>query len=227
MAISTFYVFFIEGMLMKGSLFGALAVLAFFSCSAVGAPEPAIVPGPLGWTVDVRFEHPQQILVPGGVNGKPQRYWYTIVTLTNRTGLDVDFFPRCELMTDTFEIVPAGRGVSKGVFERIKSRHQSKYRFLERLEDAGNRILEGDDNTKDIAIIWSDFGTQARKMKVFIAGLSNETAMIDHPLKRDAAGKPAKVFLRKTLELSYFLSGDQSLRSYSRVSYKGKRWVMR
>ena len=90
-----------------------------------------------------------------------------------------------------------------------------------------NKILQGEDNTKDIAIVWPDFDVKAKSMKLFIAGLSNETAAIDHPVAKDEAGKPIKVFLRKTLELSYALGGDATLRSNANLIYKGKRWVMR
>jgi len=197
------------------------------ACVCLAAPEPAIVQGPHDWTVDVAFEHPQQIILPAGGSGSPRRFWYTIVTLINKTNRDVDFYPKCELMTDGFQIIPAGKATPPAVFERIKKRHQSKYPFLESLRKSGNKILQGEDNTKDIAIIWPDFDAQAKNIKVFVAGLSNETVAIDHPIAKDQAGGPVKVYLRKTLELSYTLRGDPARRSYLKLTYKGKRWVMR
>ena len=216
--------------MMKRFIYGTLAVLAVLGCVCLGAPEapePAIVPGPRDWTVDVTFEHPQQIMLRPSRRGKPIRFWYTIITLMNKTGRDVDFYPNCDLMTDTFHILPAGKNMPAAVFEGIKRRHRRKYPFLEPLEKAGNRILEGEDNAKDIAIIWPDFDAQVKNIKVFITGLSNETAAIDHPVAKDETGEPVKVYLRKTLELSYALSGDPALRSYARLTYKGKRWIMR
>jgi len=206
-----------------------LRLLLFFAVTSVSlaAPEPAIVQGPDNWTVDVTFEHPQQIMLQLSSDKEPRRFWYTIITLTNKTNRDVDFYPKCELMTDTFEIIPAGAGTSAAVFEQIKRRHQDRYPFLESLEKAGNRILQGEDNIKDIAIIWSDFDMQAKGIKVFIAGLSNETVAIDHPIAKDETGKPVKVYLRKTLELSYKLGGDATFRSDTKLIYEGKRWVMR
>jgi hypothetical protein len=202
-----------------------LAILGILAGVCRAAPEPAIVQGPDNWTVDVRFEHPQQIVWQGG--GKPRVFWYTILTLTNRTNRDVDFYPKCELMTDTFQIIPAGQDTPPAVFERIKKRHHSKYPFLEPLEKAGNRVLQGEDNTKDIAVIWPDFDVQARKIKVFIAGLSNETVAIDRPTAKNKVTGPARVYLRKTLELSYKLRGDPRLRPYVKLSYENKRWIMR
>ncbi|NIW69008.1 hypothetical protein GWN15_08855 [candidate division KSB1 bacterium] len=130
-------------------------------------------------------------------------------------------------MTDTFHILPAGKSTPTGVFEGIKRRHQRKYPFMEALDKAGNRMLEGEDNAKDIAVIWPDFDEKVKNIKVFVSGLSNETASIDHPVEKDGEGKAVKVYLRKTLELSYSVSGDPALRSYAKLSYKGKRWIMR
>ncbi|MHC4624311.1 MAG: hypothetical protein ACYS4W_10460 [Planctomycetota bacterium] len=212
--------------MIRGFIYGTVLVLAAGGV-CLSAPEPAVVQGPGDWTVDISFKHPEQFWWQPGRGSKPRLFWYTIMTLTNRTNSDVDFYPKCELMTDSFEVIEAGRFTPKGVFEQIKRRHQSKYPFLGCLEEAGNKILQGEDNTKDIAIIWPDFETKAKNIRLFISGLSNETVVMEHPTAKDAAGEPAKIYLRKTLELSYGVKGDPALRSYIKLNYKGKRWVMR
>ncbi len=212
---------------MKDFVCGMLAILAVTACVSLAAPEPAIVQGPYDWTVDVTFEHPQQIILQLSGDKEPRRYWYTIITLTNMTNRDVDFYPKCELMTDTFQIIPAGKSVSEAVFEQIKRRHQGRYPLLESLEKTDNRILQGEDNMKDIAIIWPDFDLRAKGIKVFIAGLSNETVVIDHPTAKDETGKPDKVYLQKTLELNYKFGGDAAFRSDAKLIYEGKDWIMR
>ena len=213
--------------MMKGFFYGTLVISAIMACIALAAPEPAIVPTPGQWTVDIEFTHPQQIALQQGVNNQPTRFWYMIITLTNNTGNDVSFYPKCDLMTDTFEITSAVKAVSPAVFKQIKSRHQSKYPFLEPLDLAGNRILQGEDNTKDIAIIWPDFSTKAKNIKLFITGLSNETVAVDHPVAQDDMGMPIQVLLRKTLEVNYSFRGDPALRADVKLAYKGKRWIMR
>ena len=201
--------------------------LGFSELSRGAAPEPAVVQRSGQWTLAVRYEHPQQIVMPWGPGGET-RFWYMIVTVTNRTGQDVEFYPKCDLMTDTFQIVPAGRGVTPAVFEAIKQRHQSRYPFLESLRGVANRVLEGEDNAKDIAIIWQDFDTHALGFKVFLTGLSNETAVVPHPVAVDAAsGQPVPVYLRKTLDLNYGLRGDPALRPSVELVYKDQSWVMR
>jgi len=211
---------------MKKRLFYGTILAAILAGLCVAAPEPAVVQKPGQWTVQVRYEHPQQLVLPWGENG-PSRFWYTILTITNRTGQDVEFYPRCELMTDTFQILPAGTGVPPVVFDQIKQRHAAAYPFLEPLEGVGNRLLQGEDNAKDIAVIWRDFDPQATGFTVFITGLSNETAAVKHPVARDDLGLPVFVFLRKTLAVDYKLRGDSALRSSVEVAYEDQNWVMR
>jgi hypothetical protein len=212
---------------MKRFFYGILGIWAIIACVCLAAPEPAIVPAPGQWTLNMEYTNPQQITLLRGPDNKQVNFWYTIITLTNNTGNDVDFYPKCDLMTDSFQIIPAGKFVSPALFEQIKDRHKSKYPFLEPLNNAGSKILQGEDNTKDIAIIWTDFDTQAKSIRLFITGLSNETVAVDHPVLTDADGKPLQVFLRKTLELSYSLRGDQALRSNASFAFQGKRWIMR
>jgi hypothetical protein len=216
-----------EGDTMKRFFYGILGTWAIVACVCLAAPEPAIVPAPGQWTLDTEFTHPQQIALSRGSDKNPLQFWYTIITLTNNTGNDVDFYPKCDLMTDSFQIISAGKFVSPALFEQIKKRHKSRYPFLEPLNNAGIKMLQGEDNTRDIAIIWPDFDEQAKGVKFFITGLSNETVAVNHPILKGERGEPLQVFLRKTLELSYSLRGDQALRSSVSFDFQGKRWIMR
>jgi hypothetical protein len=206
--------------LTKGLIFAILIA----SSLAVAVPEPAVVPGPDDWTLEVRFEDPQQIVLPGAVQ---QRFWYMILSITNKSGKDVDFYPSCELMTDTFQRVPAIQGTSDILFEKIKRRYQGRYPFLELLENAGNKILQGSDNAKDVVVFWPDFDPNAKTFNIFISGLSNETAVVDHPIEKDTDGNPVKIYLRKTLQLTYSIAGDPKFRDKQKLKLENKQWVMR
>jgi hypothetical protein len=153
---------------------------------------------------------------------KPRRFWYTILTIENQTGQDIHFYSKCDLMTDTFQILPAGKLVPLAVFDQIKTRHHRKYPLLQYLPKVKSQILQGEDNAVDVAIIWSDIDPKAKSVKLFVAGLSNETAAVDLP-----GVENAKIFLRKTLELSFQLKGESVWRADSDIVFKGKRWVMR
>ena len=190
-------------------------------------PEPAVLHRPGHWTLDVKFEHPRQIMAQLSGQDQPQRFWYMILNVTNNTSDDVGFYPKFELMTDRFEIIQAGKSVRAEVFRLIKSRHQTKYPFLEYLETADNRILQGPDNARDIAIIWPDFDPEVKAVKLFLGGLSNETAAIAHPVAKDKNRQPLRVILAKTLELSYAVPGTPARRAKAKMAFKTKRWVMR
>jgi len=211
---------------MRKRLFYGTILTAILVGLCMAAPKPAILQRPGQWTVEVKFEHPQQIVVPSGGNAQ-SRFWYVILTVTNRTGRDVEFYPKCDLMTDTFQVLPAGQGVPPIVFQQIKQRHGGVYQFLEPLEKVESRILQGEDNAKDIVIAWQDFDPQAASFKVFVGGLSNETAIVRHPVAVDQAGQPVQVFLRKTLELDYSLHSDPAIRPSVETVYSGQKWVMR
>lgn len=213
---------------MKSFIYGTLAVFGLLACVCFAEVlRPAIIQKPHEWTVETRFTHPQQILLDGLPGTKPRRFWYIILTVTNRINRDVDFYPKCELMTDTFQIIRSGKDMPSVVFDMIKRRHQSSYPFLELLQETSNKVLEGEDNTKDLAVIWPDFDAKAKNIKLFISGLSNETAVVNHPIEKDKNGQAMRVFLRKSLELDYDLGGDPAFRSEVKMTFKGKRWIMR
>ncbi len=216
---------------MKTSIFSILIAVCVFSSSFCQAyPEPSIAGGIYDWNMEVEFSKPQQISVklPGdGKNAPARRFWYVILTITNNSGVDADFYPSCDLMTDTFKVTPAGKKVMGVVFQKIKFLQQGRYPFLERLENAENRVLQGKDNSKDIAVIWSDFDPKARNIDLFIGGLSNESIAINHPVKKDKDGNATKVYLQKTLQLKYSLGGDEKFRDRSKLKYESKRWIMR
>ncbi|MBW8002426.1 MAG: hypothetical protein FVQ80_10460 [Planctomycetes bacterium] len=212
---------------MKSSYYLMFVILLMCGVCSFGAPKPAVVQRGGTWTVDIKYEDPQQIEFRVEGSREVQRFWYLIVTLTNNTDRDVDFYAKSELVTDTFEVLGSGRMTPSIVFKRIKLRHQSKYPFLELLEESGHRLLQGADHTKDIVIIWPDFDAKAKGIRLYVTGLSNETAVIEHPVKKDADGNALKVFLRKTLELSYKVSGDAAFRYDAKLMFEGQRWVMR
>ena len=189
-------------------------------------PEPSGVPKAGLWTLDVTYEHPSQIQIRQG--GKPVSYWYMILSLTNNTAVEeVPFYPRFELVTDTFQVLPAGGVVERQLFDIVKKKYEGKYPFLESLDFTDNRIRRGVDNTRDFVVFWRDFDPKADQVEFYLAGLSNETAAIEHPVEKDSAGNPLKVYLQKTLQLTYTVSSDPALRQQTPLRFRSQDWVMR
>jgi hypothetical protein len=211
--------------LMKRIVISGIIILGFAGVLALAAPQPAIVPKPGNWTTEVKFEQPLQIVLQS--NNSQERFWYLILDLTNQSGKDVDFYPQFELVTDTVQMTPAIKGTSAILFDKIKERHKSKYAFLQLPENAPDKILQGEDNALDIAVIFPDFDPNAKTINIFISGLSNETVAVDNPSEKDKDGNPVKIYLRKTLQLTYSIAGDPKFRKDQKLKFEEKNWVMR
>ena len=209
-------------------VFCLAAVVLAVSAVAVGYPEPKVVQKANQWTLGVDYSAPEQITLQLPNQKKPQRFWYIILSVTNETSLDeTDFYPLCRLITDTFQVIPADKKVPIAVFNAVKGKHQGSYPFLESLDFKDYRVSHGKDNTRDFAIIWPDFDPKARQISLFVGGLSNETAVLEHPKLKEEDGGPKKIFLQKTLQLKYAIAGDEKLRSTVTMKEIKQNWVMR
>lgn len=202
-----------------------LLICTFAGQAAYAAPKPTMSPNAKNWTLNVTYEHPRQIAVkcPGDKNVK--KYWYTILSITNKTGKDVPFYPQFDLMTDTFEVVPAGKKVQNFIFDEIKKTVKGKYPFLISMDEMPSKILQGEDNTVDLAIIWPEFDSKSKNVKFFFAGLSNETTALELLDKKDNEVKV--YYLRKTLVLDYAFPGDSAINCRNGLKFLSQDWVMR
>jgi hypothetical protein len=205
-----------------------LSMLGGLVLDSVAAPKPISVQRAGQWTLDVRYSQPLQITVRIPGQPEPLRFWYIILTLTNDTpNEEVTLIPSCQLVTDTFKTIPAGKGVHKEVFEQIKIKHEGQYPFLESMDFADMRLGRGADNARDIAIIWPEFDPKANSVSLFIAGLSNESTAINDPINKDESGNPVKIYLQKTLQLNYLNATDPALREMAGLTFQKQVWVMR
>lgn len=189
---------------------------------AFAAPRPSLAPASGIWTLDVVYTQPLQYAVKGD-DGQIDRYWYTILSLVNNTGQDVPFYPKFELMTDTWCIMPSDTGIVKCVYDSLKLMNEGSYPFLVSMDEVDNKILQGKDNSVDLLVVWKDFDPEAKSVKLFFAGLSNETAVVE----TEVNGKETKFYLQKTLELDYSIPGDSKQRDMQQLAFESQKWVMR
>lgn len=210
----------------KGLGLVCLLAVAVMTASVWAYPEPAVVQDVKQWTLTIEYSQPEQLMLRTADN-QIQRYWYIILTVTNNSDFEeVSFYPACELMTDTFQIVPADRGVPKTVFEVIVKQTQGRYPFLESLDFVDHRVFRGADNARDFAIIWPDFDPKAKEISLFIGGLSNETAVLGQSQDPNST-QSGQVILQKTLQLKYAIGGDPQLRQSAVLQEIDSTWVMR
>jgi hypothetical protein len=212
---------------MKQVVFWTLLTALLLSSLAAGAPKPMIVQKAGLWTADVTYEPLKPLIWQPTSDSQVQRFWYTILTIRNNTRTDMEFYARCDLLTDTGQLVPSFGNIPLPLAHHLRQLYQVKYPLLQPIYAVGNRLLQGEDHAVDVLVMWPDFDPQAKQARLYITGLSNETAVVNHPVQKDTNGLPLQVFLRKTLELTYDLRSEATLRTDADVTFESKRWVMR
>jgi hypothetical protein len=185
------------------------------------------------WTLDITYDAPQSILVPG-LKGEKDVYWYVIYTITNNTKTDHEYVPSFTLFTDTGVVSKAG--VYPTAFEAIKAERSTKYKFLENVAQmtavAANRVKIGADNARTGVAIFAPMDRATQKFTIFVGGLSGE--YIEHPdrgVKKPEPGhlvegdKVTRLF--KTLVLDYDFPGDKWWRNMDQPIFASKKWTWR
>lgn len=186
-------------------------------------PTPS--PYPITW--ELKFEHaaPKRIVVdlPGQA---PQAFWYMTYSVTNNTDQARTFLPVFEMMTNDGQIIRSDRNLPYKVFTEIKAREKSKY--LEHFTQIGGQVRIGEDEARDGVAIWKEPMPEMGSFTIFLSGLSGETARL-----KDAEGKDLKdakgdsIILRKTLQMNYYIRGDEVYPGWDEVSTRPQRWIMR
>lgn len=186
-------------------------------------PTPS--PYPITW--ELKFEHaaPKRIVVdlPGQA---PQAFWYMTYSVTNNTDQARTFLPVFEMMTNDGHIIRSDRNLPYKVFTEIKAREKSKY--LEHFTQIGGQVRIGEDEARDGVAIWKEPMPEMGSFTIFLSGLSGETARL-----KDAEGKDLKdakgdsIILRKTLQMNYYIRGDEVYPGWDEVSTRPQGWIMR
>ena len=151
--------------------------------------------------------------------GKVQTFWYLSYTVTNNTGRDVSFYPRCFLFTDTGQLIQAMKDVDALAYPDI-TRLLGRQLLEEELFVRG-RLLQGEENARESVIIIKDFDPKVASFKLFIAGISGEQVQVTDPM----SGK--KYPLDKTLQLTYGLGGERAGNMEMTAQLKDEDWIMR
>ncbi len=199
-------------------------VMALLVSAAMAVPEPSLILAPGEWLVDVQFHSaPQPIMVKLAGEDQPRRFWYLTYTVTNNTGEDIDFYPRVEAFTNTFKLYETGVKNRREVFEAIRDRYNNTIPLMEPRDFVSGKLLQGQDNARDSVIIFEDFDPEATSLKIFFAGLSNESEEITI----NSIGKSKKFLLHRTLMLQYQIPGDRFNPDKRVLLYRDREWIMR
>ena len=131
---------------------------------------------------------------------KRQIFWYVRYKVTNSTDMDQLFTPEFQLITDTGQVIDAGKDVPVEIFDQIKKLYGSD--LMESPIDVLGKLKQGPDHAKESVAIFAGVEMEARKFRIVTTGLYGEVAEVKNPL----TDKP--VILRKALVLDYDVPGE-------------------
>lgn len=175
-----------------------ITIISLISCFLLTLPVMS-VPEPSAYS-----KAPQLEFTPGplrihrsGENGK--WYWYMTYEIENGTGADQIWVPSMVLYTDRGEILPCGKSIPSAVTDEIMDRLGDP--FLEPQYKIIGDLKQGRGNARTGLSVWPANRTDVNEISLFVAGLSSETAGVEHPITGE------EIVLRKTLKRDYLIPG--------------------
>ena len=197
------------------------------------APPPEPSPYPIEWEIDFEYETPRRIVVNVPGSRAPKAYWYMPYTITNEGEETQVFIPQFDLLTEDGRSIRAGRNLPKQVFDTIRARERND--LMVPPTKAGGELRVGVDQARDSVAVWAEPMRDMGTFRIYVGGLSGEFIELkDDEGKQvvDAKGEP--IILRKTLQLTYHLNGDEVYpgediinEGVGRTGANHKVWVMR
>lgn len=210
---------------------GVAAAVAPLALAALDFPVPSSYP--ISWELTFKHGTPKRIVVdvPGSL--VPKSYWYMTYTVTNDTKKEQSFFPSFDLLTQDGNVHPADKNVPPRVFDQVKAAERNQ--FLEDFTKLSGPVRIGEAEAKDGVAIWPETVTPAGHFSVFATGLSGEAVtmkMVDGKYQKVDQAADLKqikdlIILRKTLQLNYFIRGQESYENPTEVVADGEEWIMR
>ncbi len=218
------------------------AVVLCLALTGQAAPDfPTPSPYPISW--ELKFEHgtPHRISVDVNDAAVPRAYWYMTYTVTNEGDKEERFYPQTDLLTADGNVHKSDEKVPKKVFDEIRLATHNK--FLEPYTSISGPIRLGPAEARDGVAVWQETVPRMEHFSIFITGLSGEAVIfktVDGKLvKTDAADdlyskdneddllKKGLTILRKTLQLNFYIRGDEVYPGEDEVNKDGEDWIMR
>ena len=199
---------------------------------AADYPEPS--PYPIAWEFAFEHKEPKRIVVSVPNSPTPKAYWYMPYTVTNEGEETQTYFPQFDLMTEDGKIVRARKDVPRAVFDKIRSIEQNN--LMVPPTKVGGELQPGVDQARDSVAVWEEPDPDMGTFRIFVGGLSGEFVELKSQttgeVLKNAKGNP--IVLRKTLQLTYSVNGDEVYpgedvvrEGEGRIGKNAKVWVMR
>ncbi len=152
------------------------------------------------------------------------RYWYLVYDVVNTSGEDRTWAPAAVLYTDKGEIRRDGEGVSHQTRKAIMT-HVGDPLVEPKVAIIGV-LRQGTGHARRGMLVWPAGTRHVNEFRIFVEGISPETAIVPHPVSGDP------VTLRKNLYLHYLVGGEAAARGDEAISlHPGytaeEHWVFR
>ena len=213
----------------------AALLTATAALPAGAAPDfPTPSPYPISWQLDFKHGLPTRIAVDVPGSPTPKAYWYLTYTVTNNGDKEQQFYAEADLVTVDGQVHHADQGLAKRVYDQIKGAERNPR--LETYLTLNGPVRLGPAEARDGVFVWPETTPRMDQFQIYVAGLSGEAVN----MHKDAAGKYVKttaaadlkdpaslLILRRTLQLNYFVRGDEVYPGEDQVNVDGEAWVMR
>ena len=211
--------------------------------SAVAAPDfPVPSSYPISWQLDFTHSKPKRIAVDVPGEATPRAYWYMTYTVTNNGDREQRFYPTLDLVTADGQVHPTDQHVSQRVYDQIKGAERNPR--LETFLTINGPVRLGPAEARDGVAVWPETQLRMDHFQVYVSGLSGEAVTLKKgeggklvkattpdlvaDAKAVAAGTPSTLTtLRKTLQLNYFIRGDDVYPGEDEVNVDPEDYVMR
>jgi len=236
------------------ALFGALLAMPPLSQAKPDFPVPSSYP--ISWELKFKHGTPARIAVAVPGQSVPKAYWYMTYTVTNDTKSEQKFYPQIDLLTADGNVHASGAKTPDAVFDAIKSFTRNKflepYTSIDgpiRLGPAeardGVAIWEETQPRMDhFSVFVTGLSGEAVIMKMVDGKLTRVDKLPDSDADKkldvldpqtgiydkDAEEKLIKsglTILRKTLQLNFFIRGDEVFPGEDEVNKDSEEWIMR
>ncbi len=163
----------------------------------------------------------------------PLAYWYITYSITNNTDKEHDWLPSFEMLTDTGQVIRANVNIPQQTFDAIKNAEHNKY--LEPMTSITGQIRIGEAESRDGVAIFPEPTPRMGHFSIFVNGLSGEAVTLKNvngqfqkvENAEDMKNTKDLIILRKTLQLNFFIRGDEVYPGEDEVNADVEEWIMR
>ena len=198
----------------------------------------------ISWQLDFRHGKPTRIAVDLPGDPVPKAYWYLTYTVTNNGDKEQRFYPQMDLVTADGKVHPADQHIPKRVYDEIKLAERNPR--LESFLTIDGPVRIGPAEARDGVAVWPETQLRMDHFQVYVAGLSGESVTLkkaddgkmvkatpddivksDQAMIADPKAPSLLTTLRKTLQLNYFIRGDDVYPGEDPVDVDPEEWIMR